>query len=100
MATQRYARFVLAMHDRASYISCMGRRPISLDFSGAKLQELRERSGWTQKDLAQRCSVSHTTVGRWESGENKPSAPTLPVIAAVLKVKLDALLGTTQPAAK
>lgn len=84
---------------------CMGRRSIKLDFSGTRLRELRERRGLTQEVLAQRCtdagrSVSHTTVGRWESGENKPSAPMLPVLSSVLDVELDELLGTAQPAAK
>lgn len=78
----------------------MGRRPLKLDFSGERLQELRERKGWTQYDLARRCSVSHTTVGRWESGDNKPHPRMLPVLVAVFEVKLDEFLGAAQPAGR
>lgn len=83
----------------------MAGRPISLDFSGARLQELRERRGWTKQDLAKQCteagrSVSRSQVGKWESGEHKPDPRMLPVLTSVLEVEIDELLGTTQPAAK
>jgi transcriptional regulator with XRE-family HTH domain len=83
----------------------MGRRPISLAFSGERLAELRERRGWTQEDVARQCtaaggSVSRSQVGRWESGENKPGARMLPVLAAAFKVELDEFLASKQPAAK
>lgn len=73
---------------------------ISLPFSGARLQELRERRGWTQGDLAQQCGVNRSTVGKWEAGLHKPDPRVLPVLASVLDVDIDALLAPKKKAAR
>lgn len=35
---------------------------------GAKVRELREARGWTQKDLAQRLGMSNGAIAGWEQG--------------------------------
>ncbi len=44
---------------------------------GAFLRDARHRAGLTQRQLAQRCGTSHSTVAAYESGRKVPSATTL-----------------------
>lgn len=57
-----------------------------------KLKELREKNGYTQRDLAKRLNVSISTVGMWESTSQTPTAKKLIEIAALFNVSVDALL--------
>lgn len=40
---------------------------------GLRIKEVREQSGMTQADLAQRIHVSSSSVKSWESGQTYPS---------------------------
>ncbi len=36
-----------------------------------RIQELREAQGWSQSELARRCSLSQSAISRLESGESQ-----------------------------
>lgn len=44
----------------------MRQSSVSKQEEAHELAELRARAGWTQRELAQRLGVSHTTVSYWE----------------------------------
>lgn len=51
---------------------------------GAKIRQLREQAGLTQKQFAEAVGVDQSAVARWESGENNPTAERIMQIADVL----------------
>ena len=57
------------------------------------LAVLRTQRGWTQEDLAQRCSVTRQAVSRWETGETLPNIETLKRLSDLFDVSLHALWG-------
>lgn len=70
----------------------MARQQLSLPFSGSRLREARERKGLLMQELAARAGVHGSNMGRYESGERVPTAPTLSKLAEALGVEVDALL--------
>jgi DNA-binding transcriptional regulator YiaG len=48
------------------------------------IKALREKNGWTQKDLAGRCGVSHRTVENWEQNRTNISGPALVIVKMLL----------------
>lgn len=63
---------------------------------GKKLQELRNRQGLTQEQLAQRIFVSRTAVSKWESGRGTPSIDSLKRISELFSVTIDELLSSEE----
>ena len=59
---------------------------------GKFITALRKANGMTQKDLAERLSVSDKTVSRWERDEGTPDLYMIPVIAEIFGVTCDELL--------
>lgn len=59
---------------------------------GAFIASLRKVSGMTQKDLAEKLSVSDKTVSHWERDESAPDLSLIPVIAEIFGVTCDELL--------
>lgn len=57
------------------------------------LKQLREEAKLSQAKLAEKLSVSQSTVGMWESGKNKPEYETLLKIADLFHVSIDYLTG-------
>ena len=57
-----------------------------------KLQELRNKKGLTQQELAQKLYVSRTAVSKWESGRGYPSIDSLRDIAKFFSVTVDELI--------
>lgn len=53
---------------------------------------LRKANGMTQRDLADKLSVSDKTVSRWERDETAPDISLLPVIADLFGISVDELL--------
>lgn len=51
---------------------------------GAKIRQLREQAGLTQKQLAEAVGVDQSAVARWENEENNPTAARIMQIADVL----------------
>lgn len=62
---------------------------------GNKVKELRELSGLSRQDLADRLKVSYFTVAKYETDERKPDIDTLSKIASIFNVSTDYLLGLT-----
>ena len=57
-----------------------------------RIREMRERSGWTQAELARQVGRSMHTVFRWEKGIRLPDAEELRILAKVLNCSLDDLV--------
>lgn len=58
----------------------------------------RERSGLTQRDLANALGIDQSTVCLWETGKTQPRAKLLPKLASLLNCTVDELLSdSTQP---
>lgn len=53
---------------------------------GDHLRDARKRRGLSQRQLAERLGVSHTTIQYWEGDENLPEAAMLPWLAKNLRV--------------
>lgn len=57
-----------------------------------RLRDSRKRSGYSQKDFAEKIEMHQVQYGRYERGESIPYAETLGKIAEALKVSVDYLL--------
>src|SRR5258708_1673759 len=60
-----------------------------------RLQALREQKGWSQRELARRCSLGETMIRKYESTQTEPTTSSLKQIAEVLNVSSDYLIGIT-----
>ena len=58
------------------------------------LKSLREKSGLTQEQLAQRLLVTRQAVSRWETGETQPNTDTLKLLSREFGVSINTLLGS------
>ena len=58
-----------------------------------RLKELREERNFTQNDVATAIKTTRTNIGRWEKGENEPSANFVIQLADFFEVSTDYLLG-------
>jgi len=63
---------------------------------GNRLKQLRCQKNILQKDLAEKLSVSKSTVGMWETDSREPDLKMLVKIADYFNVSLDYLLGRTE----
>ena len=60
---------------------------------GQYIQHLRKAAGMTQKELAERLSISFQAVSKWENGDSLPDTGMLPLLCDVLGTTADKLLG-------
>ena len=60
----------------------------SIAIIAATIQQHRKAQGYSQKELAQKMSVSQAMVSRWENGEENFTVATLAKISAALGLKL------------
>lgn len=63
---------------------------------GGKIRHLRERSGLTQEQLAERLGVSRQVVTKWENGSGVPKIENLKALADHFHVTVDELIGRTE----
>ena len=56
------------------------------------LADLRQRSRYTQEEVAERIGVSRQAVAKWESGESVPDIVNCDALAQFYDVELEALL--------
>lgn len=57
------------------------------------IKEKRNSLGLTQKELAEKLSISDKTISRWESGNQFPDAILLPDLAETLDISINELYG-------
>jgi transcriptional regulator with XRE-family HTH domain len=65
---------------------------------GLRLRELRAAAGLTQKEIAERASISRDTVAQLEQGRYDPNWTTVLALAAALGVGVESF--QTKPVAK
>ncbi len=65
-----------------------------MDLLGARLKEIRLRSGLSLRELARRAEVSPSLVSQIENGKSRPSVSTLYNLSRVLSVSVDELFDT------
>jgi transcriptional regulator with XRE-family HTH domain len=59
---------------------------------GARLQELRQKTGLSQKELADKAGVSQRAISHWEQGIREPKWSNVLVLAEALGVDCQAFL--------
>ncbi|WP_404455237.1 helix-turn-helix domain-containing protein [Oceanobacillus kapialis] len=64
---------------------------------GLKLENLREKAGYTQKQMSYKLGYSENTFGKYERENMNPSLETLVKIADIFQVSLDYLLRDEEP---
>ena len=63
---------------------------------GERVKNLREKKGWNQKELSDRCGITQATISRLESGlVNQLKSDALGDLAKSLGVSVDYLIGQT-----
>ncbi len=62
---------------------------------GQRLAELRKARNFTQQEFADEVGISRRMVAYYESQSQHPPTTHLPIMARVLKLSTDELLGTT-----
>ena len=60
---------------------------------GKRLKELRISRGLSQREFAEKLSISFQSVSKWETGNSYPNISLIPSIASILKVSCDHLIG-------
>lgn len=60
--------------------------------TGQIIQTLREKRGFTQRQLAEQLFVSHKTISKWETGKGLPDITLLEPLAKALGVSVAELL--------
>lgn len=64
---------------------------------GDTIARRRKALGMTQKDLAEKLTVSFQAVSKWEKDASKPDVELLPALAKVLGTTVDGLVGYRSP---
>ena len=60
--------------------------------TGAFLSQLRSERGWTQRELAERLSVTDKAVSRWETGRGLPDIQSLKDLSRLFHVTIKEIL--------
>ncbi|VAW79698.1 hypothetical protein MNBD_GAMMA12-2072, partial [hydrothermal vent metagenome] len=60
---------------------------------GRRIKQLRKDKSWTQKELAKQVGTSPAQLNKYESGLNTPPLDRLAMLAEVLHVSVDYLIG-------
>ena len=60
-----------------------------------RLKELRAKFNMTQKDLADRLSMSQQAIAKWENGTAEPTVKNLRELAIIFGIGVDDLLGNS-----
>jgi transcriptional regulator with XRE-family HTH domain len=65
---------------------------MSAEWFAARLRELREQAGLTQRELAERADTTVRNISRLETGAQEATWPTVVALACVFGVSCDAFL--------
>ncbi len=63
------------------------------DIVGLNISRYRKAQNLTQDELAKQLSISYQAISKWENGITKPDISLLPVLASILNVSIDSLMG-------
>lgn len=63
---------------------------------GTRLKELRLKKGLSLRELAKQAHMSHSFIADIEAGRSNPSLDTIEVLAKVLNISIDYLLGRAE----
>jgi transcriptional regulator with XRE-family HTH domain len=66
------------------------------DSIGQRIATLRNKSGYSQRDLARETGISHRMIAYYEKQAQYPPTHVLPPLAKALGVSVDQLLGIEQ----
>lgn len=58
-----------------------------------RIRELREKSGYSQAQLAKKLDVTRSSVNAWEMGLSAPTTPYVVAMAKLFHISADYLLG-------
>ena len=58
-----------------------------------RIKELRTQAGLSQKELAKKLFIAQQSVGKWETGKNKPTPETVVKLAELFGVTTDYIMG-------
>ena len=61
-----------------------------------KLQQLRQQTGWSQEQLADRLNVTRQAVAKWERGAGFPDIDNMQALAKLFNTSVDELLDYTR----
>ena len=61
-----------------------------------RIKQIRLERDLNQQDLADMFELKRSTIGKWESGVNKPPADLLIIMANKFRVSIDWLLGNSE----
>lgn len=67
---------------------------------GEKLKSMRQSSGWSQDELAEKLFVSRQSVSKWENNQNYPSIEIIIKISDLFGVTIDELLRSDEELTK
>src|SRR5262249_9152473 len=67
---------------------------------GQRLEQVRIKSGLSQRELASEIGVQAGTVGRWERGETAPDAENIAAVCARCEAEPEWLLTGNEPGAE
>lgn len=59
---------------------------------GSFIARLRKEKGYTQKELAEKLSISDKAVSKWETGKSLPDISLLVILADIMEVTVTELL--------
>jgi transcriptional regulator with XRE-family HTH domain len=59
---------------------------------GRRIRELRDKSGWTQRQLSERAKLSYQHVNNIENGHREPCLEALFKLAAAFDIKASQLI--------
>ena len=60
----------------------------------SKLKNARQKTGFTQREVAKETGISHSTIANYETGRTEPDIESLGTLADFYGVSADWLLGT------
>ncbi len=63
------------------------------DIVASNIVRYRKEKNLTQEQLAKQLNITYQAISKWENGQSKPDISLLPVLASILNVSIDALMG-------
>lgn len=67
----------------------------SAEAIGARLKELRRKSGYTQVEIANKLGISRSSVANWEQGYRVPDFLSIKHMCRIYRVPVDFVYGTS-----